>query len=170
MSSKVVRDMNGPIEEEREAQRKLQSMGFSTEKKDISGTKTVGTVNKYFYKCTPLIWFCAVGDVKMVRYLLVNGADGRKENKNGTWFPMLAAGDSCNLEICKLLCMHGGAKGDVGKENIFGDTPVKKAVEVDWVQETTKWLILNGAWSFYCDTSNGVDTSNDVSLKKCGAP
>ena len=158
MSSHKVWDMGGPVEEESEAQRKLKAMYFSTENKYINGEQNVGSPNKYFYKCTPLIWFCSVGDIEMVRYLLKNGAIGTKENGNGSWFPMLAAAASCHLEICKLLYEHGGAKCDVGKRNTFGDTPVKKAMEVDWVQETSKWLILNGAWSF--------DDRGDVSLKK----
>ena len=94
----------------------------------------------------------------MVRCLLMNGAAGTKENGNGKWFPMAAAAASCHLEICKLLYKHGGAKCDVGKKNVFGDTPVEMAMEVDWVQETSKWLILNGAWS--------LNERNDVSLKE----
>lgn len=43
------------------------------------------------YDVTPMIHFCRTGDLKMCRYLFVNGASCTRVDDDGFWFPMYAA-------------------------------------------------------------------------------
>jgi hypothetical protein len=103
-------------------------------------------------------YFAREGDLPMMRWLYVNGADTRDVGV-GCWFPMYAAADNARTEVGKWLFAHGAAKdikrrtcelfsSPLGYPN--GESPL--SVAFGRRQESpfsrcffSRWLILNGA-------------------------
>jgi hypothetical protein len=114
---------------------------------------------------TPMIHFCREGDLKMCRYLFVNGADCRKGSDNGFWFPMHAAATQRYLYVCKWLYDHG-ARDDIRRANNYDEcTPLYESVYIPTCfssgTSTSQWLILNGA---LCQ--NDSDTIEDTLMRR----
>ena len=96
---------------------------------------------------TPIQYYIYMGDVTMVRYLIVRrGVDCRQTDKYG-YFPMFYAASHDHLEICKLLSQVGGAHEDIRKVVTRTSlSPLSIALRhghfsIVW------WLLLNGALS-----------------------
>jgi hypothetical protein len=94
---------------------------------------------------TPMSYFASIGDLRMMRWLYINGADTRDEDV-AFWFPMLNAADNGHIEVCKWLFDHGAAK-DVKRRTRWNETPLSAAFGVsDYMyRNLSRWLILNGA-------------------------
>jgi len=99
----------------------------------------------------PMAYFAGKGDLPMMRWLYVNGADTRDEELLD-YYPMLVAARRGQMEVCKWLFAHGAA-GDV-KRRIIVDPPLGRSALTcafgrEWPEwpdlNLCKWLILNGA-------------------------
>ena len=94
-------------------------------------------------------YFARLGDLPMMRWLYVNGADTRDVDV-AVWFPMYNAAACGNLEVCKWLFDHGAAK-DIKRRthpyNSFpsGLSPLAAAFGKKPPRNLSRWLILNGA-------------------------
>ena len=152
LSLSSVVDVGGPIEDTDTAIQKLKNAGFDLEKynNDINDEQNVPPAFIGYgistWVVTPMIYFCGKGDLKMCRYLFVNGASCSKETSNRFWFPMYVAALESQTDVCKWLYEHG-AKDDIKKKNSRGFTPLRASVRTgpSTSTSTSHWLILNGA-------------------------
>ena len=120
-------------------------------------------LENFSWEITPMIYFCLKGDLKMCRYLFVNGADCRKGSDDGIWFPMLAAASKKHLHVCKWLYEHG-ARDDIRRAtNVCVRTPLWDTVNFSFgaSTSTSQWLILNGA---LCQKDS--DTIDDTRMRR----
>ena len=95
---------------------------------------------------TPMGYFARRGDLPMMRWLYVNGADTRGGDVH-RFFPMLMAAISRRTEACKWLFAHGAAE-DVkrrSREEPNGRSPLRTAFCNSPIGSLSRWLILNGA-------------------------
>jgi hypothetical protein len=127
----------------------------------------------------PMGYFAYHGDLPMMRWLYVNGADTRDEDV-AMWFPMWAVAGrwsgygTCMGQLCKWLFEHGAA------ENIKRPTRVtREIVRIDVTRPLTrafsplrqsrrnliKWFILNGA---LCKDDNSGDLDIEKMRKEVG--
>ncbi len=163
-------DAGGPVEDDETARRKMRDA--EVYKRGVRGTRgeydgfdpeNVGDV-KYvknyrrpydspIYTIKPMGYFARFGDLPMMRWLYVNGADTRDEDVD-YWFPMVLAAAAGHNEACRWLFVHGAAK-DIKRtmpevascRHIYGRSalfwtfgrpePSKRTI--------SRWLILNGA-------------------------
>ena len=107
------------------------------------------------WSTTPMIYFSAIGNLKMIQYLVSRGADCRKTNTNGG-FPMYYAAAWGHIEVVQWLFHHGGAKEDIRKVLRSGQaleqyilqstacSPLHTALLRGYF-DVVHWLILNGA-------------------------
>jgi hypothetical protein len=166
LSLSSVVDVGGPIEDTDTAIQKLKNAGFDLEKynNDINDEQNVPPAFIGYgistWVVTPMIYFCGKGDLKMCRYLFVNGASCSKETSNRFWFPMYVAALESQTDVCKWLYEHG-AKDDIKKKNSWGYTPLRASVKTDLGTSTNHWLILNGA---LCQ--NDSSTIGDTIMKR----
>ena len=97
---------------------------------------------------TPMGYFSYFGDLPMMRWLYVNGADTRDLNLQ-YYFPLNAAtistnmGNGLEVEVVKWLYLHGAAK-DVTRRNVGIWSPFTYLL-VNGERSLIQWLILNGA-------------------------
>ena len=155
-------DVGGPIEDTDTAIHKLTNAKFNLERyyKDINAEHIL---ENFSWEITPMIYFCLKGDLKMCRYLFVNGADCRKGSDDGIWFPMLAAASKKHLHVCKWLYEHG-ARDDIRRAtNVGVRTPLWDTVNFSFgaSTSTSQWLILNGA---LCQKDS--DTIDDTRMRR----
>ena len=104
-------------------------------------------------------YFTGKGDLPMMRWLYVNGADTRDVDVPNC-FPMMWAASSGRLEVCKWLVDHGAAKDikrrvDGGNEDGF--TPLCVSFGKSQARNVSRWLILNGALCKDDDDSGELD-------------
>ena len=97
---------------------------------------------------TPMGHFAKKGDLLMMRWLYVNGADTRDVNV-AIHFPMYLAAVGGNNEACKWLYEHGAAK-DVNRRTSSGNPNGPSALIIAFgkgspKQHLSRWYILNGA-------------------------
>jgi len=157
-----IMDAGGPIEDTDTAIQKLTNAHFNLERyyKDINDEHNL---ENFSWEITPMIYFCLKGDLKMCRYLFVNGADCRKGSDDGIWFPMLAAASKKHLHVCKWLYEHG-ARDDIRRAtNVCVRTPLWDTVNFSFgaSTSTSQWLILNGA---LCQKDS--DTIDDTRMRR----
>ena len=150
-------DAGGPVEDDETARRKMRDaevykrgvrVGFDPD--------NVGDVKSCI---KPMGYFAMKGDLPMMRWLYVNGADTRDVDL-GFWFPMFEAARYGHLEACKWLFDHGAAK-DVNRRTdgvpqfpngrsplycAFDDT-ISSLCDTLPYRNLSRWLILNGALS-----------------------
>ncbi len=183
-------DAGGPIEDEETARQKMRDAKVYalTTTEEIPGF--VGfdpdsvSVKRLLYapsnvsgsQATPMSYFSRKGDLPMMRWLYMKGADTRDEDE-GFWFPMCAAANRGYLECCKWLYEHG-ASSDVKREtrsklqSSCGLRPLTIALRMELLRPLTvpasmehmqtrdkyadlcKWLILKGALCQNDDSGN----------------
>jgi hypothetical protein len=149
---------------------KLTNAKFDLEKynKDVNDEHNIEEDSHGWLVVTPMIHFCSERDLKMCRYLFVNGADCRKVSDDGFWFPMYAAASNHHLHVCKwLLVYEHGARDDIRRANNIGEcTPLYQSVYIrifvlDFSPSTSQWLILKGA---LCQNDSG--TIDDTLMRR----
>ena len=127
-----------PIYGDTTARALLKEKGFNPE--------DVEQVDEWGNDETPLLYFCEMGNLQMVLYLISRrGADCSKANSSGE-FPMYVAARWGHLKIVDVLFHDGGAHEDVRRVNDGGASPLEKAFYFGHFP-VVQWLILNGALS-----------------------
>ena len=126
-------DAGGPIEDDETARRKMRRSrvyergnyaeyaGFDPD--NVADVKSVDKHNQDAFRessITPMGYFAQRGDLPMMRWLYVNGADTR-DVEVMNYFPMLMAALTLRVEVCKWLFDRGAAK-DV-KRRACGNYP-----------------------------------------------
>ena len=155
-------DAGGPIEDDEVARQKLRDA--KVYERGVGGTPgeyagfdpdNVNDVKSAFANdndtpddnaIKPMGYFADKGDLPMMRWLYVNGADTRDEDVD-YWFPMYHAAFHGNMDICKWLFTHGAA-GDVQRRTRDGARPLWASFASSPTksrQNVSRWLILNGA-------------------------
>ena len=155
-------DAGGPIEDDETARQKMRDAQVREigTYREFSGfdPDNVRDVKRFFLnESTAMGYFAMVkGDLPMMRWLYVNGADTRDVDVD-YWFPMhmVAASLHGETEVCKWLFDHGAAK-DIKRRTreknttVYpkGRSPLSVAftnVEAPSHRKLSQWLILNGA-------------------------
>ena len=147
-------DPGGPVEDDETARQKMRNarvyargvhgyVGFDPKNvADVKSTKFSGTRD-----IKPMGYFAQEGDLPMMRWLYVNGADTRDEDMP-VYFPMLLAARKGRMDLCKWLFDHGAAK-DIKRRTItyFDSRPLRAAFGFSNQLDINlcKWFILNGA-------------------------
>jgi hypothetical protein len=172
-------DAGGAIEDTDKAIQKMKDSGFDLDT-DINQEQRISKFaddSRYWERLTPMTNFVIKGDLKMCRYLFVNGAKcTRTTNATGSNFPLLMAAKEGRIDICKWLYMHG-AKEDIQKLHpMGGGTPLRSTIPTircfyAYTREYLKkkcyinqWLILNGA--LCCQDYNDSGQIDEVVLKR----
>ena len=90
-------------------------------------------------------YFAGKGDLRMMRWLYVNGADTRDVDVVNN-FPMYRAVFHGHMDICKWLFQHGAA-GDIKRRHALptGRTPLSATFHRSDMRDLSRWLILRGA-------------------------
>ena len=154
-------DAGGPIEDDKTARQKMRqawvnndtgidySTGFDPE--NVCQKKIFRPLRStYGSLSTPMSYFAYTGDLPMMRWLYVNGADTRDENVRG-FFPMYAAARGGKLEACQWLYDHGAANDVKGRpQNDTGPLRFMTAsllwnAFLNSELDVSRWLILKGA-------------------------
>ena len=154
-------DAGGPIEDDETARQKMRDaevyergvdgtegeyVGFAPDNvRDVKSIDELDEDTLDNNAVTPMRYFARIGDLPMMRWLYVNGADTRDEDV-GYWFPMLAAADygAGHIEVCKWLFDHGAVK-DVKRRTRWNESPLSVSFAFSSHRDLSRWLILNGA-------------------------
>lgn len=172
-------DAGGAIEDTEIAIQKMKDGGFDLDT-DINQEQRMPRFipdGRYWERLTPMTNFVIKGDLKMCRYLFVNGAKcTRATNATRGNFPLLMAAKKGHIDICKWLYMHG-AKEDIQKLDLMGGgTPLRSTIPTircfyaytrEYTKkkiDTSRWLILNGA--LCCQDYNDSGQIDVVVLKR----
>ena len=148
-------DAGGPIEDDATARQKMRGAkvgepggeitGFDPD--DIVGLKSQAGTRYKGFEMSPVGYFCRKGDLPMVRWLYVNGADPRDENV-GFYFAMYMAAVRGHMEVCKWLYDHGAAR-DVKRRTVSPIGSERRPLYCTFCQpelrNVSTWLILKGA-------------------------
>ena len=164
-------DAGGPIEDDETARQKMREARVY--KRGVEGTPrnydgfdpdNVADVKSYDaydydgeskYNIKPMGYFAKKGDLPMMRWLYVNGADTRDVDV-AKFFPMYRAALRGQLDVCKWLFQHGAA-GDVKRRTrdyvelfvdqgeLPGRSPLSSTFGRSTRRDVSRWLILNGA-------------------------
>ncbi len=153
-------DAGGPIEDDETARKKmsyacvfnhgeLHPTGFDPDNvADIQSYLPLNTQPTNHIK--PMGYFARLGDLPMMRWLYVNGADTRDMDV-AIFFPMYLAAQNGQAAVCRWLFDHGAAK-DVKRrtrENRLdypnGSSPLTVTFSGCFDTSISNWLILNGA-------------------------
>jgi len=126
----------------------------------------------YYMKCytpmTPMGYFARFGDLPMMRWLYVNGADTRDLNVH-IRFPMFAAAFSRyvrKIEAVKWLYTHGAAR-DLMRKTTSGHMPIQFVVSDGGADadDPLMWFVMNGA---LCKDDGSRSGDLDISKMKAG--
>ena len=149
----------GPVEDDETARQKTRDaevyergvdgtngeyVGFDPD--NVAGVKSAVSLDAdahNYNAITPMGYFARYGDLPMMRWLYVNGADTRDVDVDFN-FPMYRAAFRGHLEACKWLFAHGAAK-DVKRRNHYGDSPLRISFVFSNQRDLNRWLILKGA-------------------------
>ena len=107
-------------------------------------------------------YFARIGDLPMMRWLYVHGADTRDDDV-AICFPMYVAARFGHLEVCKWLFQHGAAK-DIKRRTSSGCSPLFSAFGT-YEEGVTKWLILNGV---LCKDDDSGDLDVEIVKRDLG--
>ena len=165
-------DAGGPIEDDETARQKMRDAevyergahgtpgeygGFDPD--NVRGVKSLPNYDAGMYAhhaITPMGYFAMEGDLLMMRWLYVNGADTRDEDI-GWNFPMFRAAQFGHLDSCKWLFQYGAARDikrrvDGGPDD--GLTPLSVNFHESPKRDLCRWLILRGALCTDDDTGD----------------
>ena len=159
-------DAGGPIENDETARQKMRDA--KVYERGIRGTHAeyagfdpdnVGAVKSIVardedadnnHAIKAMGYFARDGDLLMMRWLYVNGADTLDEDIC-KWFPMYLAANMGHVDLCQWLFDHGAAK-DIKRRscsNVYrnGRSPLYAnfGINVPIRRTLCRWLILNGA-------------------------
>ena len=101
---------------------------------------------------TAMGYFARYGDLPMMRWLYVNGADTRDVDVKYS-FPMFFAAFCGHLRVCKWLFQHGAA-GDIKRRTGHGFTPLSITFDESRKRDLSRWLILRGTLCTDDDTGD----------------
>lgn len=151
-------DAGGPVEDDETARQKMRDaevyerygqgvVGFNPDNVDDI-KRTSAQQGDDIYRIKPMSYFAERGDLKMMRWLYVNGADTRDE-EIGFYFPMIRAVSRGHIDVCTWLFAHG-ASDDVQRRTnatspLFHLNDDIGCVSFARKREMTRWLVLNGA-------------------------
>ena len=150
-------DAGGPIEDDETARQKMRDakvyargvdstygdwVGFDPD--NVADVKCLSPKNSS-YHIKPVSYFARDGDLPMMRWLYVNGADTRVVDMD-YWFPMWWAVANGEMEVCKWLFAHGAAN-DIKRRTRWNESPLSVVFgrEMFSYRSISRWLILNGA-------------------------
>ena len=172
-------DAGGPIEDDEKAHQKMRDAEVyetaeDSENRTGSSGFDLSAIGKlrfqYGNAVSPMGYFCMVGDLPMMRWLYVNGADTRDTNVP-LWFPMRLAAINWNVEACKWLYEHGAAEDIKRRARKNKLRPLVETFGKYWYRsEMSHWLILNGALCMN-DGSGNLDRGlmrNDLDRGRVG--
>ena len=159
-------DAGGPIEDDETARRKMRDAevyergvdgtngeydGFDPDNvRDVKSIDEEDEEADDYNSITAMGYFAWKGDLPMMRWLYVNGADTRDVDVDFN-YPMFAAATNGEVEACKWLFDHGAAndvKGRAREENSEypdGLSPLALTFGLFDKRDLSRWLILNGA-------------------------
>jgi len=146
-------DAGGPVEDAEVARRKMRDarVGEPTAetRSGYAGfdPDTVNQLNPIYseeYLISPMGYFSHKGDLPMMRWLYVKGADTRDEDVSN-WFPLYAAAFNGQFEACQWLYEHGAAKDIKRRCDGLGLGPLGVAFCSSATRDVSRWLILKGA-------------------------
>ena len=157
-------DAGGPVEDDETARQKMRDakvyergvrgtyeefVGFGPD--NVRDVKSVTWYDPGLGDAiTPMGCFAEKGDLPMMRWLYVNGADTRDEDVV-IYFPMWLAAKNGHLDSCKWLFAQGAAKDikrrarEENSEYPDGLSPLALTFGLFVQRDLTRWLILNGA-------------------------
>ena len=165
-------DAGGPIEDDETARRKMRDAEVYV--RGVDGTygeyagfdpDNVADVKSFHWSDADADDYSAVkamgyfawkGDLLMMRWLYVNGADTRDKDVE-YWFPMFLAAVRGHPEACKWLFAHGAAK-DIKRRT--RENPNRSplhttfSTKIPHKRDLNRWLILNGALCKNDDTGD----------------
>ena len=151
-------DAGGPVEDDETARQKMRDawvyekyqrgvdgthdeyVGFDPD--NVSDVKSIRT-DRPGSAVKPMGYFARKGDLPMMRWLYVNGADTRDE-EIVRWFPMYFAAGLGHLDVCKWLYDYGAA-GDIKRRTDQGFTPLSFIFDESRKRDVSRWLILKGS-------------------------
>jgi hypothetical protein len=152
-------DAGGPIEDDETARQKMRDaevyerrnretrgeyVGFDPDNvRDVKSYHPRDADARVSNAVTPMGYFAKKGDLPMMRWLYVNGADTRDEQLP-TWYPMISAAVNGHLHVSKWLFQHGAA-GDINRRSRSGVTPLSAIFHESGKRELSRWMILRGA-------------------------
>ena len=159
-------DAGGPIEDDETARQKMRDArvyergvngawgeyaGFDPDNvADVKSHSPYDAAMHASHAITAMGYFAWKGDLPMMRWLYVNGADTRDVDVDFN-YPMFAAATNGEVEACKWLFDHGAAndvKGRAREENSEypdGLSPLALTFGLFDKRDLSRWLILNGA-------------------------
>ena len=170
-------DAGGPIEDDEVARQKLRDakvyergvdgtwreyVGFDPDNvRDIKSIYADDAGARADHAVKPMGYFAERGDLPMMRWLYVNGADARDEDV-AYWFPMYQAAFRGKLDACKWLFAHGAVK-DIKRRAGDGfklwNGPLYASFITKSERNVSRWLILNGA---LCKDDNSGDLDLEI--------
>ena len=155
-------DAGGPVEDDEKARQKMRD----AEVKEEAGGDIIGfdPDEKFCQKryvdsispATPMGYFAREGDLPMMRWLYVNGADTQKGLDTPLYFPMYSAAILSHYEVVKWLYTHGAAKDATRLIGGSGVWSPFKHLFLDGERSVYQWLILNGALCHDDDNESGL--------------
>ena len=173
-------DAGGPVEDDEVARQKMRD----AEVYERRGDNTFGDYAgfdpdnvadiKIFYwdgkgYIKPMGYFAQKGDLLMMRWLYVNGADTRDVDLF-IYFPMFAAARRGHLDVCKWLFDHGAAK-DIKRRTRENPGRRRSPLHATFRRSTqrglSRWLILNGA---LCKDDNSGKLDVEIMKLDLGGP
>ena len=150
-------DAGGPVEDDETARQKMRDAKVGEDGEIITGFDpdnveemkiAIGTNGPM----SPMTHFAREGDLPMMRWLYVNGADTRNEG-TAFWFPMYGAVVKGHLDACSWLYEHGAtdqikrrirvSRPGLKTSNDF--SPLKTSFWRSGQRELSRWLVLRGA-------------------------
>lgn len=142
-------DAGGPVEDDETARQKMRDAEvYERYEQGFAGFDPESVCQRLYTSTTsnetsPMGYFAERGDLPMMRWLYINGADTRDEDVHH-WYPMYAAALHDRLEVCKWLSEHG-ASMDIKRRPNNGLSPLSVTFDEPGRRDVSRWLILNGA-------------------------
>ena len=154
-------DAGGPVEDDETARRKMRKAKVYYKEEDVVFGEFTGfdpesvcqtaVFEEDYGPVSPMGYFAELGDLPMMRWLYVNGADTRDPEVE-LCFPMYMAASGGHLEVCKWLYDHGAAQ-DIKRRIPLWIAPIdlsplgaiSRKSHIKRYSLLGKWLILKGA-------------------------